>query len=222
MAQTLSAASVSLKVETVEGQGASVETPISAGRCEGLGALQFDLSYDPAIVEPETVEAGRLLPSGLVEFDVPKPGALCIALVSSDPVNEPGELLKVRFKQVASEGGRTELSITRETAWDHEKGLEMLVTTEAGSLTLRPGVAASRPFAENGMVIALVIGGAVVLLLILAAIIALARRGKATPTQATAPASAGSSAQAGFCAKCGAPRGAGARFCTSCGQTIGP
>ena len=219
LGQAASAATVSLKVEAIEGSGSSIEIPISTGQCEGLGALQFDLTYDPTVVKPESVEAGSALSSGLVEFEVKTPGLLGIALISSAAVNESGELLKVRFKRVAAEGGSTALGITGEAAWDYENNLEMLVTTEAGSLSLTPGIPATGLLPSSGLKVPLVIGGIVLLVVIL--IFAMARRGKKTQTTAAAR-DTSSESEGGFCEKCGAQHDAGARFCPKCGHAIDP
>jgi hypothetical protein len=136
LAQNALGAAVSLKVAKIEGGGASVVVPITTDKCEGLGALQFDLTYDPAIVEPQSVDNGAALPNGLVEFKIKSPGRLGIALISSDPVTEAGELLKVTFKPLPKAAGATLLEITNQIAWDYKNNLEMLITTEPGSLTV--------------------------------------------------------------------------------------
>ena len=125
LAQAASAAEMSLKVETVKGGGTNIEIPITTDRCEGMGALQFVLTYDPVVVEVESVEAGNALPNGMVEFNIETPGQVGIALISSAPVDVSGELLKVRFKLFNAKGGSTPLEITKATAWDYDNNLEM-------------------------------------------------------------------------------------------------
>ena len=224
--QVTTAATVSLKVATVEEAGSSCDVPISTLQCDGLGALQFVLTYDSTIVFPESVDAGSALSSGLVEFDVKEPGQLGVALVSSAPVDGAGELLKVRFKRIAPEGGQTDLAITSEAAWDHKNGLEMLVTAEPGSLTLKPDVPPTGMLpsldgiSETTMLIA---GAAGVVVLLLIVIIALAMRKRPAPFPAAPPAPAspgGPAAEGGFCQQCGSRHDPGARFCPGCGQPI--
>jgi ribosomal protein L40E len=222
LTQTASAATVSLKVETIEGSGSSIETPISTGSCQGLGALQFDLTYDPTIVEPEWVETGSALPNGLVESKVKAPGLLGIALISSVPVSKSGELLKVRFKPLATEGSSTDLEITGETAWDYENNLEMLVTTEAGSLSLTPGTPKAELPPNSSLRIPLMIGGIGSLVLIL--ITALVMRGRGSQSSAAAASACDTSRQSvkSLCEKCGAQHNPEARFCPKCGHAIDP
>lgn len=222
LSQAASAATVSLRIETIEGSGASVEVPITTEQCKGLGALQFDLTYDPAIVEPESVETGSALPSGLVEFKLKAPGLLGIALISSVPVSGSGELLKVRFKPLATEGSSTALAITSETAWDYENNLEMLVTTEAGSLSVAPAARADKLPPNGESWNPLMIGGVVVLVVIL--IIALAMRRRGSQSSAAAASASNTSCQSvgSFCEECGAQRNQEARFCPKCGHAIDP
>lgn len=217
--QPASAATVSLKVETVEAGGPSVETPIATGPCEGLGALQFDLTYDPTVVEPESVEPGSALPNGMVEFKVKKPGVLGIALISSAPVDGSGTLLNVRFKPVAVAGGSTALGISGEKAWDFKNHLEMLVVAEPGTLRLTSGDSVAGSLPKNDLMIPLLIGATGLVLAIL--IIALARRGR--NARAAAPSKSASNPSDGvFCEQCGARYGSGARFCPGCGRPINP
>ncbi len=223
LSQAASAATVSLKIDTTEGSGASIDVPITTKECEGLGALQFDLTYDPAIVDVESVDAGSGLSNGLVEFQVKAPGLLGVALISSVPVNGPGELLKVRFKPLTPEGSSTDLAITSETAWDYENNLEMLVTTEAGSLNLTSSIPPTGFLPLGGSVIPLMIGGAVVVLVVILIIVRAMRGRGSQPSSAAASASDTSHESAGsFCEKCGAQHSRGARFCPKCGQATAP
>jgi hypothetical protein len=211
---TALAAEVSLKVATIEGGGASVAVPITADKCEGLGALQFDLIYDPAIAEPQSVDNGSALASGLVEFKIKSPGRLGVALVSSEPVTETGELLKVQFKPLAKASGATTLEITNQAAWDHKNNLEMLVTTAPGSLT----ITADAGLLPDQWRTPAIIGGVVLLVLVL---FFLFGRGKKTQSVSSPPPGNTSDKSAGgFCQACGAQYGVGAKFCPKCGQAI--
>jgi cohesin domain-containing protein/zinc ribbon protein len=220
MTQLVSAASLSLKVETVDGSGESIDLPIMALKCEGMGALQFVLTYDAAVVEAESAEAGSGLPNGMVEFNIQTPGQIGIALVSSEPLSIAGELVKVRFKLVSPKGGHSDVKIAREVAWTYDKGLEMLVTTKPGSVSMSPSFANMIPEDWKKPII---VGG--IILFVLIFILLVTRRGKKTqPTvTAIAPPSQNIStcSNGGFCQKCGAQHVANANFCPKCGQPIG-
>ena len=164
LTQTASAAAISLKVAAIKGGGASVVVPITTDKCEGMGALQFDLIYDPAIAEPESVDAGAALSNALIEFKIKSPGRLGVALISSEAVTESGELLKIKFKPIPKAAGATTLEIEGQLAWDHKNNLEMLITTAPGSLTLTSG---SSELIPPQWQVPAIIGGAVLLVIVL-------------------------------------------------------
>lgn len=221
IAQTVSAATISLKVEAIEGSGPTVEVPISAVTCEGMGALQFDLSYDPSVVEVESVETGGALTGGMVESEVKSPGLLGVALISGTPIDGTGELLKVQFKLVAATGGTSSLAITHESAWDYKNNLEMTVTSENGSLSLVPGAPWVGLLDRFGMGSLIVIGAIVLLALIILSVAKQKRKSPKGFVSASASAS-GSQSNGGFCEKCGNSYHQGARFCPKCGQPVEP
>lgn len=208
-----SAASVSLKVNTLESAESNMTVPILATQCEGLGALQFTLIYDPAVVEPVSVESGGNLTDGMTEFSIIAPGRLGIAIVSGTPVNKTGELLKVIFKRVKTDEATTDLTITDAKAWDYTNNMEMLVSTEPGTLTLtqktNPSIAGRIPDAWKNP---LMIGAGIFLLLVLLfLLIIFSKRGKKSPPPQTPPSGS-------FCQKCGAAHDSDARFCPKCGK----
>jgi hypothetical protein len=214
LSQIASAATLSMKVKTVSASGDRIVVPILTDTCEGLGALQFSLSFDQNVVAVVSVEAGAALSNGMVEFNLDTPGQVGIALASNEPITETGELLTVEFKTLNPKGGKTEVKINRPAAWDHKNNLEMLVTTEDGSLNVSP----SRELIPEKLKLPLLIGGGVLFVLIL--IILIARRAKKSPQAAPVATSGPGGAAGGFCQKCGAPHDAVARFCPKCGQAL--
>ena len=230
LATAVSAASLSLKVGTVESSETTIEVPITTDRCEGLGAMQFNLSYDPAVIKPVSVESGSELTNGLVEFEIKSPGLLRVAMVSSNPVKGSGELLILLFDRVEKGATQTGLAITDEAAWDYENNTEMLVTSEAGALNLTTKSA----LIPDKLKMPLIIGAAIAALLIfMILIIVLVKRGSnkgkvaAIPSQVPpAPANPNPSPPSGegdaFCQNCGSPHNSDAKFCPKCGQAINP
>ena len=218
MAQAVSAATLSLKVASVDGNGPSIDLPVMALKCEGMGALQFVLTYDETVFEAESAEVGSGLSNGMVEFDIQTPGKIGIALVSSEPIIVAGELVKVRFKLLSPTGGRSDVKIAREIAWTYDKGLEMLVETEAGSVSISPSLANLIP---KDWKMPIIIGAIVLFVIIF--ILLVTRKGKKTqPKITTTPyTKINSDSAGGFCQECGAQHNADARFCPKCGQPIG-
>lgn len=216
LAPAVHSATLSLKVGTVESSGQSIELPLSAVRCDGLGALQFSLGYDAELIEPTSVDAGGDLTGGLVAFDIKSPGTLRVAMISSKPVNGPGELLKITFRRINPEGSTSDLTVTEATAWDHQTNTEMLVTHEAGMLTLTrksgliPDNLVPDSLIPDYLKMPILIGWGVVALLIPLTLVRnhAKRRKNSTP------------ALCAFCSNCGSAHSHDAQFCAKCGREI--
>jgi hypothetical protein len=99
---------------------------------QGLGAVQFDLIYDPDIVEPEAVEAGEDV-SALVDYNIVVPGTLRVAAASNEPIEEDGTLAVVTFMVLAE--GETDLDIELAEAWEQETSYVMPIAVEGGSIS---------------------------------------------------------------------------------------
>jgi len=216
LAPVVSSASLSLKIGSLKSGDQSIEIPISADRCEGLGALQFNFTYDAAVVEPTSVESGSDLSSGLVEFEIKSPGNLRVAMISSNPVKGSGELLKVIFKRVSQEEETSGFALSEVIAWDHETNTEMFVTHEAGALILtkKSGLIPDNLVPDH-LKMPLIIGGIVLILLILIILIVKKLKGAKKCNKPAA-------SNGAFCPECGSPHATDAKFCPKCGQAIPP
>jgi hypothetical protein len=137
------------------GAGASVTLPISVQGAQGLGALQMEFTYDPAVLEAVSVEEGALLAGAMVESKIGQAGRVPVALVAGKPISGDGELLKVRFRVLGAAG--CAVGIEKARAWDQSTPpLDMLVTVQPGAVTV---AAAGTPVWMYGAIG----GGAVVL-----------------------------------------------------------
>ena len=147
--------------------GASVEAPVSISEAKDLGSLQFDLLYDPTLLEPfePPVKAGAALAGAMIEANAGEPGRLRVAMISGEPVNGAGEILLVAFTVPAGAAGSGELTPAAIRAWDHANNLDMLVESAGGTATIAP----RQP-------LALWIGIAAVAVVLFIVLVALARR----------------------------------------------
>ncbi len=202
------ASSVTLVVGSVKGaSGAKVEVPISVRAAQQLGALQFELVYDPAVLEAHTVEKGSMPQEITVGSNVVSPGRLRVVMnaPARESISGDGTLLKALFTVKGQDGKGCELRLEQVQAWDNTKPdappYEMLVAVEHGKFTVTSG----------GAPVGLILGicGGVVLLVVV--IVAVARR---------KPRAAVGGPAVGYCAHCGAPLAPGARFCPKCGAPI--
>jgi len=213
VAQPADAGSVSISIRPVTAStGSETNVPINIRTgTSRLGALQFDLTYDPAVLEAVKVDPGRLL-SGLTDFNITSPGRMRIALATSEGISGEGEILVASFRVLRE--GQSSLRIENARAWEQATSFETTVQVEPGLVT----VEAPGSFPVVAVVIGLVVLGGLLLILAIVAILLLKRkRGAAAPTYAPAtgvPAAAGP-----LRCTCGQALMAGTRFCPSCGAT---
>ncbi|HHH75988.1 MAG TPA: hypothetical protein ENL03_03055 [Phycisphaerae bacterium] len=222
------ASDLALKVSKVTAGGSDITAIISTDNCDALGALQFELTYDPAVVEAKSVVPGSALSNIMIDFNVKKPGLLGIAIVSSEPFSGTGELLEVRFKQTGAAGTSTKLVITHCMAWDHGNSQQMSITTEEGSVSFAP---ANKPAPagtdkepssgdkkdddSSSMILLLIVGGLVLVVVII--MVMISKMAKKTNPVAQAYESPAET-QGGFCENCGQELNTETRFCPKCGQ----
>ena len=149
--------------------GAAVEAPVLISDAKDLGSLQFDLQYDPTLLEPSEppVKAGPALAGAMIEANAVEPGRLRVAMISGEPVNGAGEILFVAFTVPPGAAGSGDLTPAAVRAWDHTNNLDMLVEASAGTATIAP---------KQPLALWIGIGAAVVVLFIV--LIALARHGR--------------------------------------------
>ncbi len=131
------AASFALSVGSASSTpGAEASVPIRVRGASNVGALQFEITYDGALLTPLKVEAGSLAPNALVQFNAESPGRLAIGLVTVTPINGDGELVTARFKVNGTKGQVIPLILANAQAWDETSLLDILVNTEPGQITV--------------------------------------------------------------------------------------
>lgn len=89
--------------------GADFTVPVSISDTTGLGiiAYQFDLQYDPSVIQPKAipVTAFGTLSSGMaVVYNPISPGSLKVAVYGALPLSGAGTLLNLNFKAVGADG----------------------------------------------------------------------------------------------------------------------
>jgi cohesin domain-containing protein len=120
------------------GSGEEIDLPITAKGAAGLGPMQMALVYDPAVLQPVTVERGPILSGNtLLEFFADPSGRLAIAWATQDAITSDGILVKVRFKVIGNEGQKSSLILDSVRAWDAKSHLDALVTPKAGEFAVQ-------------------------------------------------------------------------------------
>ena len=171
------ASSVTVVVGSVEGaSGSKVSVPINIRDAQQLGAMQMEMTYDPALLEAKTVDNGSLPQEITIGSNVVAPGRLRIVMnaPARESISGDGTLMKAVFEVKGKSGPGCDLRLEGLRAWDNTKPeampFEMLVTVEPGKFTL---VGGSLP------VIPLAVAGAAVVLILLVLLGIIVRRKKA-------------------------------------------
>lgn len=101
----------------------------------GVGAVQFEIVYDTAVLKFKRVENGPQLPGGLLEANEVQPGRVRVALISNEEVKGSGVLLLSEFESTLGAAGTTSVNLESVRAWDLANNLPLLVAAQAGDWT---------------------------------------------------------------------------------------
>lgn len=131
------AATVTVRVGMVQAPaGGTIEVPIEVIGAPGIGALQLELVYDPAVLTAQEVVKGPLLTNAMIEATIAPRGRAGMAMVSPDSIKGDGVIAKVRFKVVGNPDQKSALTLDKVQAWERDTGRDVLIKTEAGLVTL--------------------------------------------------------------------------------------
>jgi hypothetical protein len=132
-AGTARAATVSLTVGSgTAAPGAEYAATVSAAGGASLGALQFQVTWDPAVLEFKSVEKGKVLASDvLMESNVNAPGKLSVACVAQDALVAEGTLLTLKFGVKGEAGAKTTIGLADVKAAGMEHAHAMGLATPA-------------------------------------------------------------------------------------------
>jgi hypothetical protein len=99
-------------------QGSVVTVPFNMGNLQGrsIDSYQFDIEYDPAVLEPVVNSAngeGTISSNLSVISNAPKPGRLKVAVYGAIPVSGDGVYVNLRFRTIGPAGSISPLTIDR-------------------------------------------------------------------------------------------------------------
>ena len=137
-AQTVLAATVTLRVASVEGApNSTVDVPINIEGAKGIGAVQFDLLYDPAVVKAQSITRGPVAgDNALLESNVIQPGRMRAVFATTDGMKSDGIFATARFAVTGNSGQSSALTLENGRAWEPITHVEALVKTEPGKVTV--------------------------------------------------------------------------------------
>ncbi len=96
--------------------GEAVEVPLTLSKLDGTGitAYQFDVEYDPEVIEPAEIAAdlaGTHSANLSVVHNVAKAGLLKVAVYGAFPASGDGTYINLRFRAIGKAGSTTPLAI---------------------------------------------------------------------------------------------------------------
>jgi len=96
--------------------GTEVEIPLSIRDLSGKGvaAYQFDIEYDPEVLEPRKAAAtlaGTISEGMMVTSNSPEPGLLKVVVYGVHPIEGGGPLVNLKFTAIGTVGSRSPLTV---------------------------------------------------------------------------------------------------------------
>lgn len=117
--------------------GSTVTVPVSIDNLRGqaLGSYQFDITYDPEVVEPADIAAeltGTMGESLNIVSNSPMPGLLKVAVYGILPVTGDGVYANLKFNVIGAVGSTTPMDI----AWFGYNDGRLSVNSQNGSISV--------------------------------------------------------------------------------------
>ena len=114
---------------------ARVLTPIRLENPDEVHTLEFNLNYDPSVLEVVEVQPGSRLSVPASNYDTNTPGVVSFGVTVSDQLEGDGSAAVVDFKVVGAVGASSALTITKTVAMDSSGNARSIELTE-GNFTV--------------------------------------------------------------------------------------
>lgn len=116
--------------------GSEIEAEFEVGSKAPMGAIQFDILFDPQFLDAVQIEATESLSAsqGGLEFNQLEPGRIRVAIACSKPVTGTGALFSLRA--TAKTIGKVELGFVDAQAWESQTLRELRVETKGGNFLI--------------------------------------------------------------------------------------
>ena len=231
-ANSVSAETLTLTVEPQEGMpGDQLKVSVSASNADDLGALQAEVTFDPNVLDLQSVSSGELAGEALVDFAVTESGTAKIGIATLEGISGDGELLILEFQVVGGDGDSSTITLGNGEAWKQESHARILVDSIAGQITVtgdRSNEASETGDADdnnalpipNQWIIPLVAASCLVLLLLFWRMTRRPKPKQQTGRAVNTVSTQRSDTERNFCSECGAQNKPGAKFCSACGTQL--
>lgn len=135
---------VELSVEVGSAKGGGIATvPIRLLSSVGVGAVQFEIVYDPEVLRFKETKKGPLLCADSIEANLVRPGRVRVALVSEEEIKGVGVLLTAEFEVLDGPTGTTVIGLEGVRGWDSGNKLPIGVTSRSNEWTRVSGAGGS-------------------------------------------------------------------------------
>ena len=113
-------------------------TPIRLENPDEVYTLEFNLNYDPSVLEVVEVQPGSRLSVPASSYDTNTPGVVRFDVTVSDQLEGDGSAAVVDFKVVGAVGASSALTITKTVAMDSSGNARSIEVTEGTSTVETP------------------------------------------------------------------------------------
>jgi hypothetical protein len=138
LAGTASAAAMQVAIGSPQsGAGKTVIIPVTVSGASNLGAMDMQVTYDPALLKLAGAQMGSLSPNGVAEANEPQAGTVLISFVDSQGITGSGDVVKITFDVLGSTGASSTLTL-QARAYDLDLK-DIPVTAKSGSVTVGSG-----------------------------------------------------------------------------------
>jgi hypothetical protein len=118
-------------------EGETVDIYIDVKDTETVGSMDITIEFDPMILNLEEVLKGDLTDDGIVEHNV-KDGVMKIIVNVLEGFSGSGTVASLRFMVTGTPGSSCELTLTNVEANHAETFVDIILSTEDGSLLVKP------------------------------------------------------------------------------------
>jgi hypothetical protein len=137
LACSASAATMQVAVGSAQGgAGTTVTVPIMVSGASNLGAMDLQVSYDPAQLKLAGAQMGSISSGGVIEANEPQAGVALVSLIDPQGINGSGEVVKITFTVPNSMGTPVPLAL-QARAYDLDLK-DIPVTSQGGTVTATP------------------------------------------------------------------------------------
>ena len=99
---------------------------VMAVAAENIGALEFVVVYDPALLELAGVQAGSLASEALVDVSSPAPGRIWTGIVAPEGIDGNGPLTELTFRWLQESDGPVLLTLESVSAYNADTLVDVI------------------------------------------------------------------------------------------------